>query len=679
MRTAMQSWWNRLRVQQKVWTILLVVFVPVVLAFALHVELINTLLTLQRQSDQIATARQQILILRRLAVDIEDAFRGYLLTRKESFLVPLLEAEPSVTPTAVKAISMVAGIPGMAADIKSATARLEELLHSKHTLIQQVRGGGLADVLRYVRSGKGMVLSDAVRDDFRLIEDQLENRLIILEIQEAVLARRAFWGLLLALGGGIALGLLCARLLSRSITRPLGVLQASASEIGRHPQEILASVPIAIRSEDEIGRLARSFEDMALRIRHHIQELEALNATGHDINTIGPDGLEGVLRRITDRAAELLKVDVCLLMVRHERMGCWIVEAASGEWNDRLQKTVMLWEEFPVSVQAYQTAQPAIGEDLRADIRMQRRNLIGQSMLSVPLLSQGVPFGVLVLLLDRKVPREAWNVRLAKGFADDAAIAIANGRLYEAVHQKERGLELRLKQLEHLAETLAHDLKGPGERMEGLASMVLAEYGRVLDGRGGRWLRLIEENGKELIARVENILQVARVGAGSDSVEAVDVEQVIEEVLKVRAAELQQVCVSVHMERGFPPVACHRGYLRQIFDNLISNAIKFANGPKAEIRLSAQLQGATAWFSVTDNGPGIPAQHRERVFEPFVRLTPDGTRGSGIGLTIVKRIVELYGGKVSVDGAQPSGCTVSFTLPLLGSLSADRRTMEVTR
>jgi signal transduction histidine kinase/CHASE3 domain sensor protein len=677
----MQSWWNRLRVQQKVWAILLVVFVPVVLAFALHVELINTLLTLQRQSDQIATARQQILILRRLAVDIEDAFRGYLLTQQKQFLGPLLEAEPKILPTSTKAMEMVTGIPGMAADIRSVSERLEELLRSKHTLINQVQAGGLRDVLQYVRSGKGMALSDAVRDDLRVLEDRLEGGLALLKAREAIVAEEAFWGLLLALGGGIGLGLLCARLLSRSITRPLGVLQASASKIGRHPEEILASVPIAVRSEDEIGRLARSFEEMALRIRHHIQELEALNATGHEINTIGPDGLDGVLRRITNRAAELLKVDVCLLMLRDERMGCWVVEAASGEWNDRLQKTVMLWEEFPVSVQAYETAQPAIGEDLRADDRplMQRRNLMGGSMLAVPLLSQGKPFGVLVLLLDRIVPRENWHVRLAKGFADDAAIAIANARLYEVVHQKERGLELRLKQLEHLAETLAHDLKGPGERMEGLASMVLAEYGRALDDRGARWLRLIEENGKELIARVENMLRVARVGSGSDAVEAVDVEQVVEEVLKSRAADLEQARVSVHMERGFPLVACHRGYLRQIFDNLISNAIKFASGPNAEIRLRAEQQGAIAWFSVVDNGPGIPAQHRERVFEPFVRLTPDGTKGSGIGLTIVKRIVELYGGKVWVDEAHPSGCAMHFTLPLLGNLSADRRTMEATR
>src|SRR5207248_2742855 len=102
---AIQRWWNRLRLQQKVWTILLVVFIPVVIAFALHVRLIDTLLALQRETDRAANARQQTLILHRVAVDIEDAFRGYLLTQQERFLVPLREAEPKLAASSEEAMS----------------------------------------------------------------------------------------------------------------------------------------------------------------------------------------------------------------------------------------------------------------------------------------------------------------------------------------------------------------------------------------------------------------------------------------------------------------------------------------------------------------------------------------------------------------------------------------------
>ncbi|HET8579628.1 MAG TPA: ATP-binding protein [Nitrospiraceae bacterium] len=669
----LREWWSRLRVQQKVWTILLGVFVPLVAALAVQVSLINHLLIVQQQHRQTDSTLDEILVLRRLAVDIEDAFRGYLLTGQEVFLKPLKEAQPKLQSTITHVLVLADGIPELAPDVRRATEQLNELLDSKRALIQQFQAGHADEVLNYVRSGKGLALSDALRDKFRGIEDRLEQRLELFEADQGGLAQRAFWGLLLAVVGGLALGLVGARLLTRSITGPLAVLQASATTLGEHAAKLdRHPESIAVRSSDEIGKLARSFEEMARRIRGHIRELEAINAIGHEISTIGPDGLEGVLRRITDHAAELLQVDVCLVMLRNEQMKCWVIEAASGEWNDELQKTVMLWEEFPVSVRAFETRKPTVEEDLRQNFRPQvvRPHLICENMLAVPLLSQGAPFGVLAFLQNRKVSRESWNVSLAEGFADKAAIVIANARLYEAAHQKEKGFEFRLRHLEHLAETLAHDLKAPGERMEGLASMLRQKYGDQLDARATRWLRLIEENGKDLTERVHDILEVARVGVQREAVEAVDPALVLHDVLKARAGELERRQVKISVETAFPKVACHRAYLRQVFDNLISNAIKFSGDrPDPAIRIATEQTGSRVRFSVRDNGIGIPTQERERVFEPFVRLNQGSAKGSGIGLAIVKRIIELYGGRVWIESPEEPGCAVIFTLPALGDLS----------
>ena len=364
----------------------------------------------------------------------------------------------------------------------------------------------------------------------------------------------------------------------------------------------------------------------------------------------------------------MLNADACLVMSRHERMGCWIVEAASGMRHEFLRHTVMLWEEFPVSVEAFETKQPAIGEHLRLDDRPEviRRNRIGEAMLAIPLLSQGIPFGVLVLLKEQDVPREFWNVGLAKGFADEAAIAIANARLYEAAQEKGKGLQSRLRQLEHLAEMLAHDLKGPGERMEGFATMLRDAYGDRLDGRALRWLGLIEENGKELAERVQSIFELARVGASLSSVEAVNPAVALEDVTKQLSGSLESKNIRVHVQRDLPMVACHFAYLRQVFENLISNAVKFLDHPEPEIRVTAERDGDRVWFAVSDNGPGIPKGQHERVFQPFVRLDPERTKGSGIGLTIVRRIIELYGGQTSIHSEPGSGCTVKFSLPVLG-------------
>lgn len=675
MREVLSLFWRRLRVQQKVFVILLVVFVPVVSALAWHASIINDLLEKQAQHRQLATARKQVLILRRIAVDIEDAFRGFLLTRQEIFLIPLEEAEPKFEPAATQAAELVLGTPGLAQDIRDTAKRLESLLESKHVLISQVRAGHGDKVLAYVSSGQGIALSDRLREDFRRIQDRLDQRIHELDEEQESLAKRVFTGLLLAVFGGLGLGLVVARLLAKSITGPLETLQMSVAALGREQASGHVPQKIAIGSFDEIGQLARAYEDMAGRIRQQVRELEAIIAVGGAINALASDGLDGVLRRITDHAVELLQTDVCLVLIRDERMGCWVVEAASGQWHDRLHKSVLLWEELPVSVKAFETKEPACGDDMRLDFRPEvvRRNLIGESMLAMPLLSQGVPFGVLALLREQKAPGHTWNLRLARGFADAAAIAICNARLYETAHQKERGLEIRLRRLEQQAEMLAHDLKAPGERMEGMASLLLAEYGARLDERAARWLRMIKQNGKDLTQRVDGILAVARVGSRAEAVEAVDPAWVIEGVLKARAGEIEEGRITVEVERGLPLIAGHRAYVRQVFDNLISNAIKFsAKSPAPAITIRGRREGEQVQFRISDNGLGIPANQRERAFEPFVRLTPDAAGGSGIGLTIVRRIVEMYGGRIWVEPNEGSGCTISLTLPMLGELTRER-------
>jgi signal transduction histidine kinase len=116
-------------------------------------------------------------------------------------------------------------------------------------------------------------------------------------------------------------------------------------------------------------------------------------------------------------------------------------------------------------------------------------------------------------------------------------------------------------------------------------------------------------------------------------------------------------------------VAGHRAYVRQVFDNLLSNAIKFsAKNPAPAITIGGRREGEHVRFWVSDNGPGISANQRERAFEPFVRLTPDAAGGSGIGLTIVRRIVEMYGGRIWVEPSEGPGCTISLTIPMLGEL-----------
>lgn len=668
MGSWVRTWWRQRTVQHKVWAVLSLLLIPLLLSLAVHFYVTSQLLAIQKERQSVLQAREYIHVIHRLAIDGEDAFHGYVLTKGQEYLPALERAESELDGVLRDILRVEMSRTTAAVELYPIVPRLKTVLTSMHELIALVRSGGHAAVLSRLNATQGHVLSDGLRKELRTIEDRLDVVRRTLNTRAERLSAGTFVELWCVFAVFILLSIVGSRLLARSITDPITRLQAAATDFGRQvdPAHFRSIVPPAGTATDELGELARAYHEMAVCISTQIRELETLEGIGEDINTIAPDGLDGVLRRITNRAAELVDADASLVMLRNDKMGCWVVEAASGSWNEGLDKAVLLWEEFPVSVQAYDTRQVAYGANLHRDhgSEVMRRNLSGSSMMSVPLLSQGHPFGVLVLVSRHHREPEDWNSRLAVGLAQQAAVAISNARLYQAVQERQQGLLARLRHLEHLAAALAHDLKGPGQRMAELTTLIYREYHGRLDERVDRWLTLLRENGCELVERVEGILAVARVGAGAGPVTAVDPALVLSEVVKERAGQIERQEGRIIVEPGLPLVACHAAYLRQIFDNVVSNALKYASPDRpVRIHITAQRRERMACFSVRDNGMGIPAPHRKRVFQPFVRLCPGDAPGSGIGLTIVQRIVELYGGDIWIEGADDEGCTVRFTLP----------------
>ncbi len=676
------QWGDRLRIQHKVWVVLLLLCVPLSAGIAIHLYVVKQLLSLEQQRQELMVADAQVHVLGRLAVDIEDGFRGYVLTQQPAFLDPLTDAESKLSQALSDATQSLARLSDSPGNLASIERQLKDLLRSKHELIEDIQKGPADRALAYVRSGEGLRLSDLLREGVRDIEDRLERQRNSLNEQADALSNRTFVGLWITLAAVVALGWIVSRVLARSLTEPITRLQSATARIGAHVDvagitELLATSRVA---KDELGQLAEAYLAMARRIETNIQEIQALDTIGQEINTIGSDNLEGVLRRITGRAVELMQTDICLVLLRHEREDCWVVEAASGEWNERLKKWTMPWEALPICVRAFETRAVASGERSRSDEWPEdlRSSLIGNSMLAMPLLAQEVPFGVLSFLSGRPRAAQEWNQRLAEGLAQEVALAISNARLHESAQQKQQGLITRLRQLEHLAETLAHDLKGPGARMEELARLLIQQDSGKFDDRTKRWLSLIEENGRDLVQRVEGILTVAHVGADQEAITAVDPTSTIADVLNTRADEIGRLRAVVHVEPGLPPVACHGPNLRQIFDNLISNALKFTReGESPVVRITGRLQGPFVTFSVKDCGIGVPSSQRTRVFQPFVRLLMSEAPGNGIGLTIIERIVELYGGKVWIDEAEGQGCTVRFTIPSVQSPTGTAKAPDV--
>jgi signal transduction histidine kinase/HAMP domain-containing protein len=427
---------------------------------------------------------------------------------------------------------------------------------------------------------------------------------------------------------------------------------------------------IQVHTEDELGGLARTFEQMGQTIQTHIDEMKALHATGQEIGMLGPGGLDGVLRGIADRATESLDADLAVVMVQHRTMECWVVEAASGTAFDRIREQIMLFEETPFSNQAFETKRPVVVTDLSeyADRPVRFRDQFGaKSYMAVPMVGPHECHGVLVLLnLTRVRTFTEWDIQLAQQFASYAAVTMENARLFQAAESESHTLRAQLQAIERNVAELMHEVKAPAGRVAEFASWIERDYAGLLEGKALQYLAWIKSEGKDLAALAGRTLDLARIKHEPSPMESVDVDSVVREVLVLLGPECAKRRIKVTIAPDLPRLGCRRIHVKQVFDNLIGNAIKYMGpqpDPHVEIGSVDDQRGVLLY--VRDNGMGIDPAMFDRIFLPFQRIAAEGIPGSGIGLSIVKTVVEQYDGEVTVESTPGVGTTFFIRLPVL--------------
>ncbi|HEX3204437.1 MAG TPA: ATP-binding protein [Nitrospiraceae bacterium] len=454
-------------------------------------------------------------------------------------------------------------------------------------------------------------------------------------------------------------------LLRRMIRDPLRVLTRGAEQMA------LGHVPTALslRSGDELGQLATTFESMATRIGQHIEQLEALRLTGQEITTLEAGGLEQALRRIADRAADLVRADLALLLVRHPILECWVIEAASSRIFDAVRKQVLLFEETPLTTRVFDTRAPVLVADLseHAEKRIRFRDEFGaKSYMAVPLHGPHDLIGVLVLLQTSAVRQFTdLEVQLTQQFASYAAVAIENARLLEAAEAETHHLKDKLRDVDRKIADLTHEVKAPAGRVAEFASWIVQDYASRLDDRALRYLDWIQKEGRDLMDLAERTLDLARLAAERQVVESVDVDSVIKEVLELQARLLAARGIDITVQPNMPRFACRRIHLKQVLGNLVDNAIKYmGDQPAPAIEIGSE-DGQVVY--VKDNGVGMEASMADRIFQPFQRLGTVEVPGAGLGLAIVKTVIEHYGGAVHVTSKSGGGSTFYVRLPIIRS------------
>lgn len=222
-------------------------------------------------------------------------------------------------------------------------------------------------------------------------------------------------------------------------------------------------------------------------------------------------------------------------------------------------------------------------------------------------------------------------------------------------------LALSNRELQDLAHVMAHDLKAPLRAIGTLADWISTGYSDKLDKPGQEQIKLLVTRAERMSKLVDGILRYSELRHSREKVEEVDLNTLLTEVI-CRIDPPENIEMSIESE--LPSITCEKTRIMQVFENLLSNAIKYMDKPKGRIRISCVEEDNFWKFSVNDNGPGIDEKYFEKIFKIFQTLSPrDEVESVGIGLTVAKKIVGLYGGNIWVESEAGNGSTFSFTLP----------------
>ncbi len=235
--------------------------------------------------------------------------------------------------------------------------------------------------------------------------------------------------------------------------------------------------------------------------------------------------------------------------------------------------------------------------------------------------------------------------------------------LIAQLHQKTVVIENKNRELETFVYTVSHDLKTPVVSLQGMAGVLQEDYGDKLGEKGGHYLNRLVANADQMEQLIHDLLEISRLGRPSHSPEQIDLNRLVETVLEGCRERFKGRPVEIQVG-PLPSVWCDRVRIKQVFDNLITNAFKFLGdqaSPRVEIGAIDQEAAHTFW--VRDNGIGIDPKFQETIFGVFHRLKDVEVEGTGVGLTIVKRIVEQAGGRIWLESAKGAGTTFYFTWP----------------
>jgi signal transduction histidine kinase len=435
-------------------------------------------------------------------------------------------------------------------------------------------------------------------------------------------------------------------------------------------------------SPDQIA-LLQTFADQAViaieNVRLFKETKEALDqqtAISEILRVISSShtNVQPVLEAIADRAARLCDAAVASMYLidgEHLRL-----LASKGPTPDLVHNVEMLpIDRNSLSGRAVLECRTIQVPDLlaaRADFPLSyeiAERLGHRTVVVIPLIREGKPFGTILLRRQEMRAFSDHEIALLRTFGDQAAIALQNVRLFNEIEDKSRQLETANRHKSEFLANMSHELRTPLNAIIGFSEVLLERLFGEINAKQDDYLKDIHSSGKHLLQLINDILDLSKVEAGRMELEpsAFDLPTAIANAMTLirERAQKHGIALSQDVDADLGEITADERKFKQILLNLLSNAVKFTpDGGSIEVK--ARRDGEDVAVAVHDTGIGIAPEDQETVFEEFRQVGRNYTNkqeGTGLGLALTRKFVELHGGRIWLTSEPGKGSTFTFTIP----------------
>ena len=387
-------------------------------------------------------------------------------------------------------------------------------------------------------------------------------------------------------------------------------------------------------------------------------KLRDINETAKELMTV--PSKSQIAERTIESAASILNLPMTGVWWYDEELDALVPECMTEEATEYITEQPVFDERTALAWDAFETGQVQAYDDLHAVDQLHNEETALQSEVIVPLGDQGV-------LSAGSTELRAFSetdINLLEVLSSTVEAALTRAQREEVLRNTQRELQQSNEELEQFAYAASHDLQEPLRTVSSYLTLLERRYGEALDDDASEFIDFAVDGADRMRSMIQALLAYSRVDTRGQAFEAVDVATLFERVTDSLDVKIAETDATVSTPTTELAVLGDQNQLTQLFQNLVDNGIKYNTGtPTVDISVTRDDEMIT--FTVTDNGIGMEADQTEDIFEVFQRLhTGVEFEGTGIGLSICRKIVDRHDGDIRVDSTPGDGTTFIVTLPV---------------